>query len=130
MKKNEKCLRGLPVRNHPVETLRTGESGRRIRPDCGLRRREQECLLNLGGRHFEFAHAVPPSGKDAGGIRRATRSGNGQRQFVPPELALPLCADRQNRLHHWSETRELAPALTKRCGQRYSRGTKEIRRLF
>jgi hypothetical protein len=26
-KKNEKCFRGLPVRNHPVETLPTDESG-------------------------------------------------------------------------------------------------------
>src|SRR5258706_3354509 len=129
MKKNEKCLRGLPVRNHPVETLRTGESGRRIRPNCGLRRREQECLPSLGARHFEFAHAVPRSGKDAGGIRLATLSGNGQRQFVPQELTLPLCAARQMRLHHWLEMRELAPAWTKWCGQRYSRGTKEIRRL-
>src|SRR5258706_15651885 len=129
-RKKQKCLRGLPVRNRPVETLRTGESGRRIRPNCGLPRRERECLPSLGARHFEFAHAVPRSGRDAGGIRLATLPGNGQRQFVPQESALPLCAARQKRLHHWFETRELAPAWTRWCGQRYSRGTKEIRRLF
>src|SRR5258708_10626835 len=93
-KKKEKCLRGLPVRNHPVETLRTGESGRRIRPNCGLRRREQEFLVSLGARRCEFAHAVPRSGKDANGIPLETQSGNAQRQFVPQELAWPLCAAR------------------------------------